>query len=97
MAFYSKGETVEFCRASKVMYFLRGLPGSGKTTIAKEIAIIYGNNAAICSADDYRVNEEGAYQWRQSEYEQTHKLCLEKARSLCEEARNVIIIGEIML
>eukprot|EP00112_Aurelia_sp_Birch-Aquarium-sp1_P002102 Seg1229.2 transcript_id=Seg1229.2/GoldUCD/mRNA.D3Y31 product="2' 3'-cyclic-nucleotide 3'-phosphodiesterase" protein_id=Seg1229.2/GoldUCD/D3Y31 len=92
MAFYSKGETVEFCRASKVMYFLRGLPGSGKTTIAKEIAIIYGHNAAICSADDYTVNEEGAYQWRQSEYEQTHKLCLEKARSLCEEARNVIII-----
>ena len=76
------------------MYLMRGLPGSGKTAIAQEILIIYGNDASICSADDYRVNNEGTYEWKRSQYEQTHELCLEKARNLCESAMNVVIIGK---
>ena len=79
------------------MYLMRGLPGSGKSTMAREIIILYGNDASICSADDYRVNEEGTYEWKRSQYEQTHELCLEKARNLCEEGMNVVVIGKIIL
>lgn len=48
-------DTCQFCRESHVMYIMRGVPGTGKSTIAENIARLYPRNAAeICSADDFR-------------------------------------------
>ena len=44
----------------KLAVIMRGLPGSGKSTKAKEIA---GEIGVICSADDFFLDEEGVYRF----------------------------------
>lgn len=48
-------ETREHVKCSKIMFILRGLPGSGKSTIAREIKRLY-REAVVCSADEYFYN-----------------------------------------
>ncbi|XP_075436334.1 2',3'-cyclic-nucleotide 3'-phosphodiesterase [Ascaphus truei] len=47
--------TVTTVRESKIMVLLRGLPGSGKTTLAKEIETKYKDTARLISADGYNI------------------------------------------
>ena len=44
---------------TKDLYILRGIPGSGKSTVAEEIA----NGSVICCADDYYTDSDGVYNW----------------------------------
>ncbi|XP_056404112.1 2',3'-cyclic-nucleotide 3'-phosphodiesterase [Hyla sarda] len=47
--------TVATVRDSKIFVLLRGLPGSGKTTLAKEIEQKYKDNSRLISADQYEI------------------------------------------
>ena len=76
---------------------MRGLPGSGKSVIARQIKQVYGDLAAICSADDFRVNLRGEYVWRLEEYETTHMKCRDKARQSCEYGIPVVVIGGFII
>ena len=76
---------------------MRGLPGSGKSVIAWQIKRVYGDLAVICSADDFRVNDQGEYVWRSEEYETTHLKCRDKARQSCEHGTPVVVIGGLMI
>ncbi|KAL9985121.1 hypothetical protein ACROYT_G007488 [Oculina patagonica] len=84
--------SVEFIKNSKVMFIMRGLPGSGKSVVAKQIKQDYGDLAVICSADDFRLNDLGEYVWTAEEYEATHQKCRDKARQTCEDMIPVVII-----
>ena len=84
---------IKFIMNSKVMFIMRGLPGSGKSTVARQIKHIYGDLAVICSADNFRVNIQGEYAWKGEEYEMTHLMCEEKADEACENGAPVVIIG----
>lgn len=84
--------SIEFIKKSKVMFIMRGLPGSGKSVIAQQIKQVYGDLAVICSADDFRVNHQGEYVWRSEEYEATHMKCRDKARRSCEYGIPVVVI-----
>ena len=44
---------------NKVLYLMRGIPGSGKSTIAGMIAD--ATNGIICSTDDFWYDEDGVY------------------------------------
>ena len=79
---------------SKVMFIMRGLPGSGKSVVAHQIKQVYGDKAVICSADDFRVTDQGDYVWKAEEYEMTHMRCQEKANQACLNATPVVIIGK---
>ena len=59
--------------SSKELIILRGLPGSGKTTVAKQI-VDGARDAIICSADSYFM-EDGKYVFRQEELKQAHNAC----------------------
>lgn len=72
---------------------MRGLPGSGKSVIARQIKQVYGDLAVICSADDFRLNDQGEYVWNAEEYEATHLKCRDKARQACEDVIPVVVIG----
>ena len=62
---------------------LRGVPGSGKTTLAEAIAT---NHTLLVAADDYMVDEDGNYLFNPNKLKECH--------SKCEQAvENGIIIG----
>lgn len=48
-------EVVSYGNKYNIMYIMRGLPGSGKSTVAQRIKGMYADGTAvICSADDFR-------------------------------------------
>lgn len=88
------GRCIQFIKNSKVIFILRGLPGSGKSTVAKQIKQVYGDLALICSADDFRMTDSGEYFWKPEEYDMSHLKCEEKARQACYNERPVVIIDD---
>jgi hypothetical protein len=56
---------------TKVLFLLRGLPGSGKTSLAHHIWSHY----VICEADKYFYNEGGEYIFDASKLSEAHKWC----------------------
>jgi len=63
----------------RTVYIMRGLPGSGKSTAAKEIFKSYDNAGfycEICSADDYWINDHGEYAFDATKVPLNHHWCL---------------------
>jgi hypothetical protein len=56
---------------TKVLFLLRGLPGSGKTSLAHHI----WSHGVICEADKYFYNEDGKYVFDASKLGEAHKWC----------------------
>jgi predicted kinase len=54
-----------------MIYILRGLPGSGKSTFAKTM-----DNAFVVSADDYHVGSDGVYRFDPKRAGYAHNECL---------------------
>ncbi|CAI2382942.1 unnamed protein product [Moneuplotes crassus] len=50
-------------------YIMRGVPGSGKSTVAHKLC---GENGVIHSTDNYFVNEEGVYEFDPSKIKEYH-------------------------
>lgn len=57
---------------------MRGIPGSGKSSIAKSLG------GVICSADDFFVGEDGVYRFDPSKIADAHRYCFGKFLDLCE-------------
>ena len=53
----------------KVLYIVRGVPGSGKTTLAKQLT------ANVFEADHYFYDNDGNYNFVPSEIKEAHKEC----------------------
>lgn len=68
---------------------MQGIPGSGKSTRAKEIAA--ENGAVIVSADEYFMDLEGNYVWNQQFLHAAHTFCQKMAATLMRQGKNVII------
>ena len=60
------------------LFLLRGLPGAGKSTFAKEIG---GVNY---EADQHFIDETGKYNFDGSKLKDAHAICLEKTRLAME-------------
>ncbi len=59
--FLNDDNTIQHVKKSKVMMIMRGLPGSGKSTVVKAILHKYKKGAVACSADDHFLQEDGSY------------------------------------
>ena len=57
------------CNMEKVLYIVRGVPGSGKTTLAKQLT------ANVFEADHYFYDNDGNYNFIPSEIKEAHKEC----------------------
>ena len=55
----------------KILYIVRGIPGSGKTTFAKQFT------ANVFEADHYFYDNDGNYNFVPSEIKEAHKECQE--------------------
>jgi predicted kinase len=74
---------------------LRGISGSGKSTLAKKIkanAEAGGDNAIICSADDFFVDDNGSYIFDPKCLPQAHAWCMGKFRAALEFGCDLIIV-----
>ena len=64
---------------------IRGLPGSGKSTIAKELGGYH------IEADMFHMTEEGVYDWQASKLKSAHKWCQDTTAQQLEQGCNVIV------
>lgn len=64
---------------------IRGLPGSGKTTLAKTYS------ADHFEADMYFVNDDGEYQFDGARLKQAHSWCQDSAKQSLQQGRNVVV------
>ncbi len=80
----------------KTLIILRGLPGSGKSTLTKKLEADFGVEAVICSADDYfyfgqeKVPEN--YKYDRSLIGKAHGSCKYHACKAMDEGKELIII-----
>lgn len=56
----------------KKLFLLRGLPGSGKTSLAKSL---FNATTGCVEADMYFINEDGEYKFNPSKLKEAHKWC----------------------
>ena len=57
----------------KILFIVRGLPGSGKSTFAEKLV---GHNFLVCEADKYFINKEtGEYKFDISKIKDAHESC----------------------
>lgn len=70
-------------------HIMRGIPGSGKSTRAKELA----PPAFICSADDYFM-KDGVYTFVQHEIGKAHQACLKKFVDAIHANHKAIMDGD---
>ncbi|ADF58255.1 hypothetical protein PJG4_021 [Pseudomonas phage JG004] len=78
----------------KIMYIIRGLPGSGKSNLARILndrTWAAGGNAVICEADHFLM-EEGEYVWRPERVAGAHRKCMERAREAMEVVKYDAVI-----
>jgi len=65
------------------LYIMRGLPGSGKSTLSGQIVKAYlneGKRAIIASADDYFIDQRtGNYNFDGTRIDEAHQWCRSKA------------------
>jgi predicted kinase len=61
----------------KILYIVRGVPGSGKSTFAKSICPDY----YICEADTF-MYEDGVYKFSPTKLKEAHKFCQDRVNNL---------------
>lgn len=71
---------------NKTLYLVRGIPGSGKSTFAKQL------DGFIREADMYFINrEDGSYNFDPSKIKDAHNWCRQEVESIMKEEENVIV------
>jgi len=78
----------------KTFYLIRGVPGSGKSTVAKNIIELAGNNytTAHYEADMY-FYRNGEYKFDQRLLPAAHKWCREKTHEAVERGVDIVIVS----
>lgn len=69
----------------KVLYIIRGCPGSGKSTFAKEL--VGGADYLVCEADKFFINKEtGAYEWDAAKIREAHQWCRNQVETYMKDS-----------
>lgn len=70
----------------KILYILRGIPGCGKSTLAKTLS------SAICEADEFFMSESG-YNFDASKLGKAHEYCRNKCRSFMNDGVPKVVVS----
>lgn len=71
------------------LFLVRGLPGTGKTTLAHKIA----SPGQVFSADDYFTDASGVYRFDPSRLKEAHADCLDRAKAAMEQGESDIAVA----
>lgn len=75
----------------KVVFILRGVSGSGKSSVAEEL--IKGRRGIICTADDY-FDVDGEYKFDSRKLGDAHSYCQSKfVDALIDNAVDVVVVA----
>ncbi|XP_077015116.1 NEDD4-binding protein 2-like 1 isoform X3 [Tamandua tetradactyla] len=80
----------------KRLYLLRGLPGSGKTTLARQLQRDCPR-ALIFSTDDFFFREDGTYQFDPDFLEEAHEWNQKRARRAMRRGASPVVIDNTNL
>jgi len=68
----------------KILYIVRGLPGSGKSTFAKKLV---NADFLVCEADKYFIDREtGEYKFDGSKIKDAHKYCYDLVETYMKDS-----------
>jgi len=68
----------------KVLYIVRGIPGSGKSTMAK---MLVGEDFLVCEADKYFIDKEtGEYNFDFTKIKEAHKFCQDTVETYMKDS-----------
>ena len=70
----------------KKLIIIRGLPGSGKTSLARLMSSV------VCEADDYFI-QNGVYQFDHSKLKEAHQQCQNKCREAMQQELEIIVVS----
>ena len=73
----------------KILYLVRGCPGSGKTTFANTLS---NGEYPVLAADDYHYDDEGNYNWDPKNLHKAHKYCKDKTHEKMKEEYDKIFV-----
>ena len=72
------------CTMEKMLYIVRGIPGSGKSTFAKTLV---GHDFLVCEADKYFIDKEtGEYKFDFSKIKDAHKFCQDMVETYMKDS-----------
>ena len=89
--FLSDNSSILSCQGSLTMVIMRGLPGSGKSSLVRQILRTYPH-AEVCSADAFFIQADGSYQYDRTKIKEAHLFSQGRAEALCEDACNLVIV-----
>lgn len=69
------------------LILIRGIPGSGKSTYAKQ----YFNNHIHLEADMYFIQPDGSYDWTAEQLGKAHSWCLETTKIMLNNGQDVVV------
>ncbi len=72
-----------------IFFILRGVPGSGKTTLANHLKVT--QNCVTVAADDCMVDRYGQYRFDPSKLSYAHTQCLAKVKKELSRGNNVVL------
>ena len=77
---------------TKDLIILRGIPGSGKSTVAEMLSEgVF--NYPICCADDFFTDENGVYNWYPGGIKKAHEMSQNKCKEAMENGVERIIVA----
>ncbi|CAF2510651.1 unnamed protein product [Rotaria sp. Silwood2] len=85
-------ETIAHLRQTKVMFLMRGLPGSGKSTIVTILKRIYSKSVVVCSADNYFIDSQGNYNFNRDKISDAHLSCQRHTEDACKNNILAVIV-----
>ena len=87
--------TISWIRSNHVMFLMRGLPGSGKSTLVNAIKSVYAKNATgdflVCSADNFFMID-GSYTFDASRLSDAHQDCQDRMKDAVISRLRTIVI-----
>ena len=91
--FLSDPSTIQWIRRNRIVFLMRGLPGSGKSFVVNAITELYNEcKPVICTADQFFYDKNGIYRWDPMRLKDAHEFCQTTFKNALKEGKKMIIV-----